>query len=116
MVDLADPAAAAERLVNWQRPSITPDDIARHRLAWEYEEQELARAAQGIFCAEKTAVGVLAQFADHRAHRPEDGQPATDLVEMVDPHANQEHDNRAVMIVGHPLGNDGHSALPLPRY
>lgn len=44
VVDVADPERAAQQVLAWQRPAVTPEAIARHRLSWEYEEQELARA------------------------------------------------------------------------
>lgn len=48
VVDVADPAAAAARVLGWQRPEVTPEAIAHHRLTWEHEEQELARAYRDL--------------------------------------------------------------------
>jgi hypothetical protein len=48
VVDIADPAAAARQVLAWQRPEVTPEAIARHRLTWEHEEQELARAYRDL--------------------------------------------------------------------
>jgi glycosyltransferase involved in cell wall biosynthesis len=44
VVDLNDPAGSARRVAAWERPTVARAAVEQHRLTWETEEQELARA------------------------------------------------------------------------
>lgn len=48
VIDPKNPAAAAQRVLAWQRPAVTAASIAQWRLSWEYEEQELARVYRDL--------------------------------------------------------------------
>jgi glycosyltransferase involved in cell wall biosynthesis len=48
VVKLGDAAAAAQKILGWQRPNVTPEVVQKHGLTWEQEEAELARVYRGL--------------------------------------------------------------------
>jgi len=48
VVKLGDPAGSAQKILAWQRPSVTRDAVQRHGLTWEQEEAELDRVYRDL--------------------------------------------------------------------
>lgn len=76
------------------------------KIAPVLQKHDRAMIAQQEFGSQKAAFGVFGQFRDHRTHRPRHGKPFSNFVEMVDPHADQKHDKRAVEICGEAAGDN----------
>jgi hypothetical protein len=48
VVRLDDPAGSAQRLLDWQRPLVSPEVIERHGLTWAQEEKVLERVYRDL--------------------------------------------------------------------
>ncbi len=60
-------------------------------------EYECAHTLAHRFGAQKPALRIGRQLGDHGAHCSGDGKPFPDFVEMVDPHPDDEHDQRPLV-------------------
>ena len=81
--------------------------------------RELERLA-GLAWERIERAGVAGQLGEHPGHGGDDRQPEIGPPGPVDPHADQEDDQLAVVLVGHPTGDDGDHGAPLdsatPQY